>query len=278
MAQTPNQNQSGNQTSPVKKKGFKWGCNIESGVIVAIIVALIGGLFGLLNAVAPGIQPNVCWGGIYGSLCKPTLTPPSSTPSTSSPTASTQTPVPSIPAYTFENDNDVQGWEFANSQPAEKQSLLQQTKSQGYNSQGSLELNTIIWGSGNATIPDASNDAYTYTAIRVFFNHANYLGKKVSCHLYLPDPPPGVYIRLFTISDKQDTDSYEYGKDKLYSETLAKNSWVELSMVIGDPGNQKDAQFDPTYVNYIGMIVKANGDSNMGRTPIRVFLDDCTIS
>jgi hypothetical protein len=274
MAQAPNQGQSGNPTPPVNKKRFKIGCNIETTVLVAII-----GLIDALAAVIiPGIGPNVCWGGIYGSLCKPTLTPPSSTPSTSSPTASTQTPVPYIRAYTFENDNDVQGWEFANSQPAEKQSLLQQTKSQGYNSQGSLELNTIIWGSGNATIPEASNDAYTFTAMRVFFNHENYLGKKVSCHLYLPDPPPGVYIRLFTISDKQDTDSYEYGKDKLYSETLAKNSWVELSMVIGDPENQKDAQFDPTHVNYIGLIIKENRGPNMGRTPVKILLDDCTIT
>src|SRR5712692_7800711 len=116
MAQVPNQGQSGNPTPPVNKKRFKWGCIIESSIVVALI-ALIGVI---LTVIIPGIQPNVCWGGIYGSLCHPPATPTIST---------------STARYNFEND--AQNWEFASTQPPEKQSHLRLVKGQGYNnSQG----------------------------------------------------------------------------------------------------------------------------------------------
>lgn len=261
MAQAPNQGQSVNQAPPVKKKGFKWGCNLQSALQSAFVLALLAGLFGILNQLTSGILPNVCWFGIVGSRCNPTSTPGT----------------PPLRAYNFEDG--AQGWEFVTKQPDEKQSLLEPAKGHGYNSQGSLELNTAIWGSGNATIPVAGSDDYTHTAIRVFFPNENDLGKKVSCHLYFPDIlPKGVYFRLFVISDKQDTDSYEYGKDKLYPQLLGNKTWVELSMTIGDPENEKQPQFDPTHVNYIGMNVQGNGGPNMGRTLVKVLLDDCTIT
>jgi nucleoside phosphorylase len=236
-------------TEPTQSKGTK---SILAAVTVLLFFALIFVL------IVPRMFPN-----LFSAL----------------PNRSPSSPLP-VPIHAYNFEEGAQGWEFVNTQPPQKQSLLQVAKSQGYQSKESLEVDTVIWGSQSATIPAVSRDVdvYTYTAIRVFFPHENDLGKKVSCYLYLPDSTlTGVYFRLFVISDKQDTDSYEYGKNKLYPERLAKNTWVELSMVIGEPENEKQPLFDPEHVNYIGMIIQGN-DPNMGRTSVRVFLDDCTVT
>ncbi len=185
-------------------------------------------------------------------------------------------PPASIHAYTF--DNTTQDWEFVQKPPEQQHALLQATQDQGHTSKGSLLIETTIWGSKSATIPEPDNDIYTHTAIRTFFNDENDLGKTVSCYLYLPSSSlTGVYFRLFVISDKNDNDSYEYGKDKLYPETMPQQEWIEISMVIGHHENQTDPTFDPGHVNYIGLLIQGNGGQNMSSTAVRLYIDDCTV-
>ena len=255
------------------------------GIIIFFIVSiLLLALFVMnLSAVSKGgyQNPNPS-PTVMNSVPKQPLTstaPPTPTTVGTTPTFSSGSPSASRPLRVYDFEDGLQSWEFVSTQPSDKPSHFQPTKSLGYNSYGSLELDTNLWGTGNATIPHAGDDNYSHTAIRVFFHNQNYLGKKVNCQLYIPDPvPTGIYFRLFVISDKQDTDSYEYGKDKLHTEGLAANTWTELSMVIGDPQNEDDTQFDPGHVNYIGLTVQADGGADMGETSVKVFVDNCTVA
>ena len=145
-----------------------------------------------------------------------------------------------------------------------------------------MQVTTKLTGDTNP-----NNEVYRHTDAKVYFTQRipigfnnpspyNFLGKQVSCQVYLPrnltagSPQPTVNISVKDANQRNDN-----GKPVPIDASIA-GKWTQLSFIVGKYREDADQGFDGTHIISIGVQVVVSPGSTLNYTG-PFYIDNCIL-